>query len=161
MKTLLTILFTMISYSFVSAAEQPNTAETTDQSLPFTPQTVGNTTVKNAWIRATNGKNAAVFCIFENPEGDRLLKVEADVADSAELHAHVHEGDIVRMRAIDNLPIKDTVVLKPGGLHIMLIDLHQSLKEGDQIPLKLMFEKSGSIVIDVPVLLRSPYIKKA
>ena len=134
--------------------------ENKEIELPFTQQSVGGTIIKNAWVRATNGRNAAVFMVLENTEGDQLLKVEADVADLVELHTHVHEGDVVRMRAVDTLPIKDTVVLKPGGLHIMLIDLHHPLKEGDTISVKLMFEKSGSIVLDIPVLLRSPYTRK-
>ena len=84
---------------------------------------------------------------------DRLLKAESPVAANAELHTHVKDGDAMRMRPVNDVPVPagGTTKLEPGGYHIMLIGLKQPLKEGERLPLTLTFEKAGKISIDVPV----------
>jgi copper(I)-binding protein len=75
------------------------------------------------------------------------------VADHAELHTHLNDNGVMKMRQIPDIPVEAgaTVKLQPGGLHIMLMDLKQPLKEGDKIPMTLRFEKAGEVKVDVHV----------
>jgi copper(I)-binding protein len=75
------------------------------------------------------------------------------MATRAEVHTVIREGDVMRMRevtAIDLAP-KSTTELKPGSYHIMLMELAGPLKAGDRFPLTLVFEKAGSITVEVQV----------
>ncbi len=87
---------------------------------------------------------------------DRLLSVSADVAATVELHTMTMDGDVMRMRQVSaiDVPAGKTVELKPGGLHIMLIGLKAPLVNGSSFPLKLRFEKSGEVIVDMKVMSR-------
>src|ERR1051326_1551640 len=80
-----------------------------------------------AWARATPGKaeNGAVYLTLEAPSGDRLTGLSTPVAKKAELHSMTMEGGIMKMRPLAglDLPAGQTVTLKPGGDHIMLVGL--------------------------------------
>jgi len=84
---------------------------------------------------------------------DRLLGVSADVARSVELHSMTMEGDVMRMRRVDaiEVPAGATVELKPGGYHVMFLGLKAPLKVGERFPMKLRFEKSGEVTVDVSI----------
>lgn len=86
-------------------------------------------------------------------ESDRLLSARADVSAAVELHVMKMEGDVMRMRQVDavDVPAGETVELKPGGLHIMFVDLKAPLKAGDRFPMTLKFEKAGEVTVDVKV----------
>jgi hypothetical protein len=111
------------------------------------------TSVQDPWARSSQGPNGAAFMILKTKEegGDRLISASSSVCSEVELHTHIQEGDVMRMRPVEDIEVKDTAVLKPGGLHVMLMDLNHPLKEGDQIPLTLVFEKGGEIHLQVPV----------
>ena len=72
----------------------------------------------------------------------RLVAVASPVAGVVEIHNMKMEGNIMKMFAVDgiDLPANRTVKLAPGGYHVMLMDLKQTLKAGDRVPLKLTFE---------------------
>src|SRR5512132_4333375 len=74
-------------------------------------------------------------------------------APRAELHAHTSYGDVMRMRQVSliDVPAGESVDLQPGGLHIMLIDLKEPLKQGETFPLTLTFAKAGTMTVQVPV----------
>jgi len=116
---------------------------------------LGEIEILHPWARATTGPNGAVFVILKNhgTENDRLIKAASPLAKSAELHTHIHEGDVMKMRPVEaiDLPAGGEAKLIPGGLHVMLFGLTQPLKEGTRIPLTLTFEKSGTINFDVMV----------
>ena len=100
------------------------------------------------------GGNGAAFLVLNNHGADdRLIGTESDVAKTVELHTHIKDGDVYRMRKVDGIavPMNATVALKPGGDHIMFIGLYAPLKEGAKVPLTLIFEKAGKIMIEVPV----------
>ena len=81
---------------------------------------------------------------------DRLLAVSSAAAGSVEIHQSVIEKGVMRMRAITDgvsVPAGESVSLAPAGLHLMLFDLKQPLRLGDQLALSLKFERAG--VIDV------------
>jgi copper(I)-binding protein len=87
------------------------------------------------------------------PNVDSLVSVTSAVATKGELHTHVVEGTIVRMRQVKAIEVHPgtPTVLKPGGLHIMLIGLNKPLKEGDSVPLQLTFERAGTIEVEATV----------
>ncbi|WP_029012923.1 copper chaperone PCu(A)C [Niveispirillum irakense] len=112
--------------------------------------------VSEPFARATapSAKAGAAFLTLSIASGeDKLLSVASPVAEKVELHNHIMEDGIARMRAVDAIPVVagTPTALKPGGLHIMLIGLKQQLKEGDTVPLTLRFEKAGDVVVAVPV----------
>lgn len=99
--------------------------------------------------------NGSVFMVVQNDgaEPDVLLRALSPQARRVELHTHKREGDVMKMRPVDAIPVpaNDTVELKPMGLHIMLIELQSPLEPGMIFPLTLEFEKSGTRRVVVPV----------
>lgn len=86
-------------------------------------------------------------------EGDRLVSGATPAAGIVEIHEMTLQGDIMRMRPINgiDIPSGGEVVLEPGGLHIMLMDLHQSLVVGEAIVLTLSFESGAEIKTAIPI----------
>jgi len=117
---------------------------------------LGALTIAHPYARATAPGQPAGggFLTIENRGADdRLLAATAEVSKSVELHTMSMDGDVMRMRQVDAiaLPAGKAVELKPGGLHIMFIGLKAPLKQGDSFPLKLKFEKSGEVTVQVTV----------
>jgi copper(I)-binding protein len=79
--------------------------------------------------------------------------VATPVAESAELHAHIMDGDVARMRPVEAIEVSpgEPTVLEPGGFHVMLMGLKQPLNEGEVFPLTLTFEKAGEVTMEVPI----------
>lgn len=117
----------------------------------------GSLTVKGAFARATVGKGrvgAAYFVIHNTTSTkDRLIGAATEVAKRAELHTHLHENGVMKMRPIKgvDVPAHGMAALKPGGDHVMLTGLVTPLKEGGHFPLVLTFEKAGEISVMVTV----------
>ena len=117
----------------------------------------GEFKVMDAWARpAASGDNGAVYFIVSNATNtdDTLLKVSTDVASVAEVHMSMMDSNGVmsmQMQESVSVPAQQEVIFKPGGLHIMLVELNRDLKIGDTISLTLNFEKAGSITIQAPV----------
>jgi hypothetical protein len=100
--------------------------------------------------------NGAVFMTLTNEGGqdDRLLSADTAVAETVELHeSKMDENGVMRMSPIPNVPIPagDSATLEPGGKHIMLLGLKETLAAGDTFSLTLNFETSPSQTIDVAV----------
>ena len=117
--------------------------------------------VHDAWARPTvQGQTVGggYFRIDGGPTADRLLAVSADIAQSVELHTMRMDGDVMRMRQLDSVdvPAKQSVEFKPGGMHVMLIGLKTPLKVGNNFPMTLRFEKAGSVSVNVRVLPAPP-----
>ncbi|WP_096700559.1 copper chaperone PCu(A)C [Magnetospirillum sp. 15-1] len=113
--------------------------------------------VANPFMRAApmaGGTGAAFMTINNHGAADRLLAAEAGISKSVELHTHVKDGDIYRMRKVESLVVPEhgTAEMKPGGDHIMFIGLNAPMKEGATVQLTLKFEKAGAVVVQVPVL---------
>ncbi len=83
----------------------------------------------------------------------KLVKASTPAAKVAELHTHINEGGVMKMRPVAAIDIKakGEAVLKPGGLHVMLIDLKAPLKEGDKVAITLGFDDGSSKQIEAPV----------
>jgi copper(I)-binding protein len=109
------------------------------------------------WARATIGQvqtGAVYLSVINNgTEGDRLLAMSTPVAAKAQLHTHIMDGDVMKMRPVEVIVIeaKGSMTLEPGGDHVMLMGVQNPLKEGDVFPMKLIFETAGSVDVDVHV----------
>jgi copper(I)-binding protein len=120
------------------------------------PVLAADVEVSAPFVRAApmaGGTGAAFLTIVNHGGADRLVAAESGVAKTVELHTHIKDGDIMRMRKVDAIAVPDhgQAELKPGGDHVMLIGLHEALKEGTEVPLTLVFEKAGRIEIKAPV----------
>ncbi len=115
----------------------------------------GDLQIGHPWARPTAGKVGGAFMAIANTgsQPDRLLGATTSAAEKVELHQTIRDGDIMRMRPVDAIPVApgEPVALKPGGLHIMLIGLKAPLKVGDTIPLILRFERAGEVKVDLAV----------
>lgn len=114
-------------------------------------------TIEQPWARATSAsaRNGAAYLRIANggPAVDRLLAASSPVAGRAELHTHLNEDGVMKMRQVAaiELPPGATVTFAPSGLHVMLFDLTGQLKPGATFPLTLTFEKAGSRTVTVTV----------
>lgn len=114
----------------------------------------GNLVVSGAYARESSGEEAAVYmAIADFGAADRLLRATSDVAADVQIHENRVEGATASMHPLDGLdiPAGGSVELKPGGLHIMLLGLRQSLEPGDTIPITLDFKVAGKLALEVPV----------
>lgn len=115
-----------------------------------------------AWSRAMppTAPTGAVYFTLRNPgdTADRLLGVKTPRAEKAELHAHVHDGDLMRMEHVEgvDVPAGGEVQFKPGGYHVMLFNLSEPLVTGDRFPLTLIFRDGGEVQTEVTVRDQAP-----
>ena len=117
------------------------------------------TTIKDAWVRGTvaQQKASGAFMHITSAQGGKLVSVSTPVAGVAEIHEMSMQGDTMRMRAVPSLelPAGKAVELKPGGFHVMLMDLKATLKAGESVPLTLVVEgkdgKRETLEIKAPV----------
>ena len=105
------------------------------------------TTVQDAWVRATVGQQKAsgAFMQLQSSRGGRLLSASSPVAGVVEIHEMAMDGGVMRMRAVPalELPAGQAVALRPGGYHVMLMDLKKPLNPGDTVALTLVVETAG------------------
>ncbi len=115
----------------------------------------GQVQVKDAWVRpALQGQTATgAFMSLTSGEGARLIGVASPVAGVVEIHEMVMEGNVMRMRPITalELPAGRSVELKPGGYHVMLMDLKRPLKAGERVPLELRIETKEKRLVTQPI----------
>lgn len=128
-------------------------------SLP-TAAALAQVTVTEAWVRGTvpQQKATGVFMQLHAEKDVRLVAVKSPVAGVAEIHEMTMTHDVMKMRALPNgldLPAGKNVELKPGGYHVMLLDLKQQMKEGDVVPVTLIIEgkdkKQTTLEVRAPV----------
>ncbi len=101
------------------------------------------TAVKDPWVRGTVAQQKAtgMFAQLTSAGGGKLVSASSPVAGVVEIHEMAMEGNVMKMRAIPglDLPAGKAVDLKPGGYHVMLMDLKGPLKEGETVPITLTF----------------------
>jgi copper(I)-binding protein len=117
---------------------------------------VGQIKVENPYTRATvaGQKVAGGFMKIENKgAADQLISASSPIAAEMQLHTMSMEGNVMKMREVKaiDVPANGSVDLKPGGLHLMFMDIKAPLKAGESVPVKLKFQKAGEIEIKVPV----------
>lgn len=129
-------------------------------AAPVSAQTV----VKEPWVRGTvaQQKSSGAFFQITSTQGGKLLSAASPVAGVVEIHEMKMDGDVMKMAAVPaiDLPAGKAVELKPGGYHVMLMDLKQQLKPGDTVPLTLTVEskdgKKDTLEIKAPVKALNP-----
>ena len=117
--------------------------------------------VQDAWVRGTvaQQKASGAFMTITSPVAGRLVSASSPVAGVTEIHEMAMDGDVMKMRAIPGLelPAGKPVELKPGGYHVMLMDLKKTLAAGDTVPVSLVVEgRDGKReTIELKVAVRS------
>lgn len=114
--------------------------------------------VNEPLVRATvpQQKATGAFMNLTATASARLVSAKSPVANVVEIHEMTMEGSVMKMRAIPGIeiPTGQTLSLKPGSYHVMLIDLKQQIKDGDTVPITLVFEgldkKQQSVEIKAP-----------
>ena len=111
--------------------------------------------VKDAWARpAVQGQSATgAFMSLTSADGARLVGASSPVAGVVEIHEMAMDGNVMKMRAVPgiDLPPGRSVDLKPGGYHVMLMDLKRPLKLGERVPVELRFETRDKRLVTQPV----------
>ncbi|ABM05116.1 periplasmic protein conserved in bacteria with c-terminal histidine [Psychromonas ingrahamii 37] len=114
-------------------------------------------TVGDLYIRATppNSKNSAAFMVIKNTDKKdiKLIAAGSDIADRVELHEHVMDNGLMKMRQVKEIIIKtkSSVKLQPGGYHVMFLNLKQPLKEGASVKLSLFFDNGQQLTFEAPI----------
>jgi periplasmic copper chaperone A len=120
--------------------------------------------VQNAWVRSTvpGQKGTGAFMNLTAKQGMQLVGVASPAAAVAEVHEMKMEGEVMKMRAVAalDLPAGKAVQLKPGGYHLMLLDLKAPLLPGSLVPVTLRFKDAkgleSSLVLSLPVSTQAP-----
>lgn len=114
--------------------------------------------VQDPYVRLAppNAPATGAFMVIKN-NGDKDVKVvKADNPASkvTELHTHINDGGVMKMRPVPSIDIKakGEAVLKPGSLHVMMIDLKAPMKEGDVVPITLSFDDGSTKQVDAKVV---------
>ena len=127
-------------------------------------QTDAPASIEGAWTRATvpGQKAGGAFMRITANEPLQLLRAESPAAGHAEVHEMKMDGGVMKMRALPalDLPAGKAVELKPGGYHIMLMDLKAPLAKDTQLPLTLVFKDAKGeerrMELQVPVATMAP-----
>lgn len=120
--------------------------------------------VKEAWIRTSvpGQKSTGAFMKISARDGARLVGGSTPVAGQLELHEMKMDGDVMRMRAVPGVDIAagQTLELKSGGYHLMLMNLKAALPQGSQVPMTLVFKdgrgQESRVELKVPVRIAPP-----
>ena len=118
---------------------------------------VAQVEIQDPWSRATppGAKVAAGYLTIVNKSAspDRLVGASSPAAARVETHVSEKQGDVLRMREVKGyeIPAQGSFELKPGGAHLMLVDIKQPFKEGEKIPLVLRFQNGGEVKTELPV----------
>jgi copper(I)-binding protein len=115
--------------------------------------------VTDPWVRGTVAGQRATgaFMQLKSPTDTALIGASSPAAKVVEVHEMKMDGSVMKMKAVDRLPVPSgqMVELKPGGYHVMLMELAQPLKAGDTVPVTLTFEdRSGrkqTVEVKAPV----------
>jgi len=113
--------------------------------------------IKDIWARpaAKHANSAMYFRIYNNGDiPDTLIKAKSKSADLTQVHeTFKRESNQIGMRELKfiAIPPKSVVELKPGGFHIMLLDMKKDCKNGDLIKATVQFKNAGTIIINAVV----------
>lgn len=128
-------------------------------ALVFSSLTFANESIQieESFARAVppGQPNSAAFMTLHNHGKTdlRVISASSNVSNVTELHTHTNVDGVMQMRQIDaiEIPAGGITELKPGGLHVMLIGLTQTLDEGDHVEVTLSFEDGSEKLLEVPV----------
>ena len=112
-------------------------------SSGFVRETIPGTSISSAYMTLTNTSEKSVT----------LVGASSKISPRIEIHQHTMSNGMMKMRKLDSIVInsKDTVMLQPSGLHLMIFDIKEPLKHGDLITLTLHFSSHANVEIQLPV----------
>ncbi len=128
-----------------------------EAAKPAAAETAEALVLQEPAARATpdGAKVAAGYMTIVNSgaQADRLVSAASPRAARMEIHEMAMEGDMMRMRPVQaiEIPAGGTAELKPGGLHLMFLEIDAPFREGETIPVTLTFEKAGVVETSLPV----------
>jgi len=144
-------------FTILSITGAPIAAQAMDQTMD--PVTSGDLTIEPGWARASatpHAKAGAAFFVIHNKGGsdDVLIGADSGVGGKTEVHTHKHENGVMKMMPAGDVtvPSGGMVMMKPGGLHVMLMGLHGPLKEGEHFQVKLNFANTGEVTVPVTIM---------
>ncbi|MGF1733910.1 copper chaperone PCu(A)C [Photobacterium satsumensis] len=117
----------------------------------------GDLHIDHPWskqVPPTSQVAAAFFNVMNHSDSsDELISASSPIAEKTELHAHMHEDGMMKMREVEkiDIPAHDSQALKPGGYHIMLFNLKEVPQLGDSFPVTLNFKHAGAVEVEVKV----------
>lgn len=117
----------------------------------------GDIQVRHPWSRATppGAKLGVAYMEIRNrgSQPDRLLSGTSGAAQRVEMHVTQPEGEVMKMRQLQafEIPARERYALRPGGSHLMLVELKQPLKKGGRFAMRLRFERAGELEIELEV----------
>ena len=125
---------------------------------------VGELDIAHPWSQELppNAPTVAAYFVIHNAgnTADRLLSVETPIAEKAELHESVMQGDMMKMQRVPSVEIAPggTATFAPMGYHVMMFGLKDRslLQDGKHFPLTLHFEKAGAVPVEVNVQKVAP-----
>ncbi|MBW8191075.1 copper chaperone PCu(A)C [Neiella marina] len=126
-------------------------------SLAMVPAIGCELTVEDAYVRAPipGVPNTAAFLRINNScsEPVSLIAGQASAAKSVELHTHIHEDGMMKMRQVDAIIVaaNDSVELKPGGYHLMMFEIDSALKDAKSTPILLTFSNGQQVEFVAPL----------
>jgi len=119
---------------------------------------LGSLEIGNPWTRATppSAQSGGGFLTITNKGTmpDRLVAVRSAASNKTEIHEMKMDGNVMRMRELDKgleIPPGATVELKPGSYHLMFMELKAPFAKDAKIPATLVFEKAGSVDVELSV----------
>ena len=119
------------------------------------PALAGGITVADPYALSANPRTGAAFMTVSNAAAtpDRLVAARADVAPRVELHTHLMEDGVAKMRQVEGIdvPANGSVALERGGYHVMFIGMPTPLVPGASFPLTLVFQSGEEVTVEVPV----------
>jgi copper(I)-binding protein len=147
MVALMALAIGLIGFSGIATAHDEATPESSPMAGGMSGHAMGGTGA--AYLTIENGGS----------EADRLIAAAADVANVVEIHEIADNDGVMEMRPLADgldIPADETVVLEPGGFHIMFIGLKDDLTAGMTFELTLTFEYAGEVVVPVVVQREAP-----
>jgi copper(I)-binding protein len=119
---------------------------------------LGSLEISQSWARATppSAPTGGGFLKITNTgtSPDRLISARSPAADIVQIHEMKMDGSIMRMREVEKgleIPAGGSVTLAPGGYHLMMMGLKGPLKQGSTVPVTLVFEKAGTVEVELTV----------
>ena len=128
-------------------SDAPVTLDALEIAAPFARATLPNQPVGGGFMTLTNTGDT----------DDRLVAASSPVAGRVEIHEMAMDGDVMRMRELADglaIPAGETVELKPGGYHVMFMDLAGPLVAGETAEITLTFEQAGDVTLTMPIRAR-------
>ena len=117
----------------------------------------GDIEVREAWSRATppGAKLGVAYMEIRNrgPQAERLIAASTPLARSVEMHVTQRDGEVMKMRQVQgfDIPARERITLRPGGSHLMLVDIAKPLEKGERFRMRLRFERAGEMEIELQV----------